>query len=49
METSVRRFFERYERFFNRSLDDDTDMDEIVDRRIRCAYRRRPLPPLRAE
>ena len=30
METSVRRFFERYERCFNQSLDGDMDMDEIA-------------------
>lgn len=30
METSVRKFFERYERFFNQSLDGDTDMDEVA-------------------
>jgi hypothetical protein len=28
METSVRKFFERYESFFNRSLRGATDMDE---------------------
>jgi len=28
METSVRKVFERYERFFNRSLGGDIDMDE---------------------
>lgn len=30
MEASVRRFFERYETFFNRSLGGDADMDEIA-------------------
>lgn len=30
METSVRQFFERYERLFNRSLGGDTDMDEVA-------------------
>lgn len=30
MEASVRRFFERYESLFNRSLGGDTDMDEIA-------------------
>jgi hypothetical protein len=30
METSVRTFFERYESFFNRSLDGDVDADEIA-------------------
>ena len=30
METSVRKFFERYESFFNRSLGGDMDMDEIA-------------------
>src|SRR5262245_45443929 len=30
METSVRKLFERYERFFNRSLGGDIDMDEIA-------------------
>ncbi|PWJ80096.1 hypothetical protein C7441_11320 [Pseudaminobacter salicylatoxidans] len=29
METSVRRFFERYENAFNRSLAGDMDMDEV--------------------
>ncbi|AMG74793.1 DUF6841 family protein [Sphingopyxis granuli] len=30
MEASVRRFFERYESFFNRSLAGDTDMKEVA-------------------
>jgi hypothetical protein len=30
METSVRKFFERYERFFNQSLGGDMDMDEVA-------------------
>jgi hypothetical protein len=30
MEASVRRFFERYESFFNRSLGGDTNMDEVA-------------------
>ncbi|SFU21140.1 hypothetical protein [Mesorhizobium sp. YR577] len=30
METSVRKLFERYERFFNRSLGGDMDMDEVA-------------------
>jgi hypothetical protein len=30
METSVRTFFERYERFANASLGGDTDMDEVA-------------------
>lgn len=30
MEASVRKLFERYERFFNRSLDGDMDPDEIA-------------------
>ncbi len=30
METRVRKFFEQYERFFNRSLGGDTDMDEVA-------------------
>lgn len=30
METSVRRFFGRYERFFNRSLGGNMDMDELT-------------------
>lgn len=30
METSVRRLFERYERFFKRSLGGDIDKDEIA-------------------
>ena len=30
MENSVRRFFERYERFFNQSLGGDIDMDEVA-------------------
>lgn len=30
MEASVKRFFERYERFFNRSLAGDTDMEEAA-------------------
>jgi hypothetical protein len=30
METSVRKFFERYESFFNRSLVGDVDMDEAA-------------------
>jgi hypothetical protein len=30
METSVRKFFERYESFFNQSLGGDTDMDEAA-------------------
>ena len=30
METSVKKFFERYERFFNRALDGDMDMDRIA-------------------
>jgi hypothetical protein len=30
LETSVRTFFERYERFFNQSLAGDMDMDEAV-------------------
>ena len=29
METSVRAFFERYERFFNQSLGGHVDMDEV--------------------
>ena len=30
MELAVRKLFERYERFFNRSLHADIDMDEMV-------------------
>jgi hypothetical protein len=30
METSVRKLFERYERFFQRSLGGDIDMDEVA-------------------
>ncbi len=30
METAVRKFFERYERFFNRSLGGEIDMDEVA-------------------
>lgn len=30
METSVRKLFERYEDFFNRSLAGDMDMDEVT-------------------
>ena len=30
METSVRKLFERYESFFNHSLDGDMDMDEVA-------------------
>ncbi|HTV69609.1 MAG TPA: nuclear transport factor 2 family protein [Rhizobiaceae bacterium] len=30
MESSVRALFERYERFFNRSLAGDMDMDEVA-------------------
>jgi hypothetical protein len=30
MEVSVRKFFERYESFFNRSLGGDMDMDEVA-------------------
>jgi hypothetical protein len=30
METSVRRFFERYESFFNQSLGGDMDLDEVA-------------------
>jgi hypothetical protein len=30
METGVRKFFERYESFFNQSLGGDTDMDEVA-------------------
>lgn len=30
METSVRKFFERYERFFNQSLSGDTDLREVA-------------------
>jgi hypothetical protein len=30
MEASVRKFFERYERFFNQSLGGDMDMDEVA-------------------
>lgn len=30
MESSVRKFFERYENLFNRSLRGDTDMDEVA-------------------
>ncbi len=30
METSVRKLFERYERFFNKSLGGDMDMDEVA-------------------
>jgi hypothetical protein len=30
METSVRKFFERYESVFNRSLGGDTNMDEVA-------------------
>jgi hypothetical protein len=30
METSVRTFFERYERFFNKALGGDTDMNEVA-------------------
>jgi hypothetical protein len=30
IEVSVRKFFERYERLFNRSLGGDTDMDEVA-------------------
>src|SRR5688500_4912894 len=30
MEASVRKFFERYERFFNQSLGGDADMDEVA-------------------
>ncbi|MES5046653.1 nuclear transport factor 2 family protein [Rhizobium nepotum] len=30
MEASVRKLFERYERFFNRSLNGDTDMEKVA-------------------
>jgi hypothetical protein len=30
MESSVRKFFERYESFFNQSLGGDMDMDEVT-------------------
>src|SRR5262245_49237812 len=30
METSVKKFFERYESFFNQSLGGDTDMHEVA-------------------
>ena len=30
MENAVRTLFERYESFFNRSLGDDGDMDEVA-------------------
>lgn len=30
MEASVRKFFERYERLFNQSLNGDADMDEVT-------------------
>lgn len=30
MEASVRKLFERYERFFNNSLNGDTDMEEVA-------------------
>lgn len=30
METSVRKFFERYEHLFNRSLAGDSEMDEVA-------------------
>ena len=30
METSVRQLFDRYERFFNRALNGDVDLDEVV-------------------
>jgi hypothetical protein len=30
METSVSKFFERYESFFNQSLGGDMDMDEVA-------------------
>jgi hypothetical protein len=30
METSVRKFFQRYERLFNQSLGGDMDMDEVA-------------------
>jgi hypothetical protein len=30
MEASIGKFFERYEGFFNRSLSDDMDMDEVA-------------------
>lgn len=30
METAVRRLFERYENFFNRSLGDDVDINELA-------------------
>jgi hypothetical protein len=30
METSVRKFFERYENFFNQSLSGDVDMDKVA-------------------
>jgi len=30
LETGVRKFFERYARFFNRSLAGDMDMDEVA-------------------
>ena len=30
METAVRRLFERYETFFNRSLGDDVDINELA-------------------
>ena len=30
METSVRKLFQRYERFFNQSLGGDIDMDEVA-------------------
>ena len=30
METSIRRFFERYERVFNQSLNGDMEMEEIA-------------------
>jgi hypothetical protein len=30
VETSVRKLFERYERFFNQSLGGDIDMDEVA-------------------
>lgn len=30
MEASVRKLFERYERFFNKSLKGDMDMEEVA-------------------
>ena len=30
METSVRQLFDRYERFFNRALSGDVDLDEVA-------------------